>query len=368
MQPDIIIIGAGVIGTACAYFLSARGAKVQVLERDHLCSGASGSTAAIISISGSSSTPEPLLALNAESYHLILDNEKKFDPPLEIIRGGALYVAMSEQETCEIHPFYEEIQKMGIDCKLLDGPEARRFEPLLADHVTSAIYNPASYHVNPFRLGEAYLNDALRKGGRVEYGVEVHAIKVSKGRIEAVVTDRGDYHADWVVVAGGAYTPQILSSLGIEIPVVPARGQVILTEACPRMTDRVLMFVNHLYTRQTASGNFYLGSHTEFVGFENRITLEKLTAFTQAFTRAVPFFARLRALRFFAGFRPICEDNLPVIGPVPGCSQLVVASGHGRTGVRFSASTGKAVSELIMDGNAEHPIDAFAVDRFALTT
>ena len=365
MQPDIIVIGAGVIGTACAYFLSARGAKVLVLEHNHLGCGASGSTAAIISIGGSSSTPEPLLALNVESYHLILDHEQNFDPPLEIIRGGALYAAMSEQETRAIHPFYEEIHQMGIDCKLLDGPEARRFEPLLADHVTAAIYNPASYHVNPFRLGEAYLNHALRNGGRVEYGVEVHDIKVSNGRIEAVVTDRGDYHADWVVAAGGAHTPQILSCLGIEIPIVPARGQVILTEACPPMTDRVLMFVNHLYTRQTASGNFYLGSHTEFVGFENRITLEKLTAFTQAFTRAVPFFARLRALRFFAGFRPICEDNLPVIGPVPGCPQLIVASGHGRTGVRFSASTGKAVSELIMDGNTEHPIDAFAVDRFA---
>ena len=68
--------------------------------------------------------------------------------------------------------------------------------------------------------------------------------------------------------------------------------------------------------------------------------------------------ARLRALRFFAGFRPICEDNLPVIGPVPGCSKLIVASGHGRTGVRFSASTGKAVSEMIVDGQTEQAMEA----------
>jgi glycine/D-amino acid oxidase-like deaminating enzyme len=79
----------------------------------------------------------------------------------------------------------------------------------------------------------------------------------------------------------------------------------------------------------------------------------------------VPLLSRLRALRFFAGFRPICEDNLPVIGPVPGCPGLIVASGHGRAGVRFSASTGKAVSELIMDGKTEHPINAFSPGRFA---
>jgi glycine/D-amino acid oxidase-like deaminating enzyme len=167
------------------------------------------------------------------------------------------------------------------------------------------------------------------------------------------------------VVASGAYTPEVLASLNLKIPIVPARGQVILTEACQRMTEHVILFLNHLYIRQTATGNFYLGSHTEFVGFENRITLEKLTAFTRAFTRAVPIIGRLRALRFFAGFRPICEDDLPVIGPIPGCPNLIVASGHGRAGVRFSASTGKAVSEMIIDGRTEHPMEAFRPGRFA---
>ena len=365
MQPDVIIIGGGVIGTACAYFLAGRGAKVLVLERNHLVCGASGSTAALISISGSGSTPAPLRPLSLESYRLFLDHEQNFDPPLEFIKGGALYAAFDEQEAAAIRPFYDEIRQMGIDCRLLDGREALDFEPLLAPQVTTAIFNPASFHVNPFRLGEAYLNAALRQGGRGEYGVEVPDIVVGNDKVEKVVTNRGDFQGNWVVVAGGAHTPGILSALGLQIPIVPARGQVILTEACPRMTDRVLQFVDHLYARQTASGNFYLGSHTEFVGFENRITLEKLTTFTRAFIRAIPMLAGVRALRFFAGFRPICEDNLPVIGSVPGCSKLVVASGHGRTGVRFSASTGKAVSEMIVDGRTEHPMEAFSPWRFA---
>jgi glycine/D-amino acid oxidase-like deaminating enzyme len=365
MHSEVIIIGGGVIGTACAYFLSKRDVKVLVLERSHLGAGASGTTASIVSIGGSSSTPEPLQPLNVESYHLILDAEKDFERPLEITRGGLLYTAMNEREALELHTFDKEIRRMGIDCKLMDGSEARRQEPLLCSEVTAALLNPANYHLNPFRLVDGYLGAALGKGSRVEYGVEVHRIEVSNDRIERVVTSKGDYHADWAVVAGGAYTPQILSSLSVQIPIVPARGQVILTEACHRMTDHVIMFLNHLYIRQTVSGNFYLGSHTEFVGFENRITLEKITAFTKAFVQAVPLLGRLRALRFFAGFRPICEDNLPVIGPVPDCSRLIVASGHGRTGVRFSAGTGKAVSELILDGETEHSIEAFAVDRFA---
>jgi sarcosine oxidase subunit beta len=365
MKPDVLIIGGGVIGTACAYFLANKGAKVTVLERSHLACGASGCTAAIISVGGSSSTPQALQPLSRESYNLVLDHEPNFDPPLETIRGGALYVAMSEEESLAIRPLHEDLREMGIDCSMMDGPEARSFEPILADQVISAIHNPACFHVNPFRLSAAYLNGALGQGGAVEYGVEVQNLVVENDKIEKVVTNRGDYQADWVVVAGGAHTPRLLSPLGLQIPIVPARGQVILTEAFPPMTDRVLLFVDHLYARQTASGNFYLGSHTEFVGFENRITLEKLSAFTRSFTRSMPVLARARALRFFAGFRPICEDNLPVIGPLPCCSKLIVASGHGRTGVRFSAITGKSVSEMIVDGQTEQPMEAFSPGRFA---
>jgi sarcosine oxidase subunit beta len=362
---DVIIIGGGIIGTACAHFLALKGARVLVLERSHLACGATGSTAAIIGVSGSGTTSEALLPLSLESYNLILEHQPSFDPPIEIVRGGALYVAMSDEEADAIRPFYDELGQLGIDCSIMDGPEARLFEPLLADHVTTAVFNPACFHVNPFYLGSAYLNTALGRGGRVEFGVEVKEIVTGSNRVRKVVTNRGDFQGDWVVVAGGANTPELLDTHGLQIPIVPARGQVILTEACPPMTERVLMFVDHLYTRQSVSGNFYLGSHTEFVGFDNRITLDKIATFTRSFTRSIPMLSRLQALRFFAGFRPICEDNLPVIGPVPGCSNLLVASGHGRTGVRFSASTGKAVSEMIVDGRTEQNMDAFSPARFA---
>ena len=364
-KEEVIIIGGGVIGTACAYFLSRRGVQVLLLERDHLGAGASGTTAAIIGIGGTSGAPETLRRLSIESFDLILDIEQDFNQPLEIISNGALHVAMNSREALDLKPAYDEVCDMGIDAQWMVGAEIRRFEPLLGSDAHTAFYHPASYHVNPFRLYEGYLEAAVRRGSRVEYGVQVREIKLKNNRIDRIVTTNGEYRADWAVVAAGAWTPETLSSLAIKIPIVPARGQVILTEACSQRTQHLLSFADHLYIKQTASGNFYLGSHTEFVGFENRITLGKIANFTRAFTRAVPFIANLRALRFFAGFRPVSEDNLPIIGPVPECPKLIVASGHGRTGMRYSAATGKAVSELIVDGTTEHPLDAFAVDRFA---
>ena len=368
MKEDVIIIGGGVIGTACAYFLSLRGTRVRLLESRYLCAGASGATASVIGIGGTSGTPRPLRPFNLESHRLIQDIEPDFDRPLEKIHGGSLFVALNEKETTEIRPFYDEVCRMGVDCTFMDGDEARRMEPLLGPQVHAAFYNPSNFHVNPFRLCSNYLAAALRRGARVEYGVRVQDVKVKNGRIDRVVTDQGDYQADWVVVAAGAHTPEIFSAIGMALPLVPARGQVILTEACPQMTARSISFLNHVYMKQTASGNFYLGSHTEFVGFENRITLEKITAYTDGPTQAVPILAKLGIIRFFAGFRPISSDNLPIIGPSPHCPKLIIASGHGRTGMRYSASTGKAVSEIIADGKTELSIDAFRVARFAASS
>lgn len=364
MKADVIIIGAGVIGTACAYYLSQRGVGVLVLERTHLCAGATGATASIISVGGTSGTPEPLRPFNLESHRLIKDLEQDFEKPMETIHGGSLFVALNEQEIQDIRSYYDHARLMGIDGKLLDGSEARRLEPLLSPYVVAAFHNPISYHVNPFRLCEGYLDAALRRGGRVKYGIEVQDIPIRNGCIDRVVTNRGDFHAEWVVAAAGAWTPQLFQSVDIAVPIVPAKGQAIITEACDRLTNLSLSFSNHVYLRQTESGNFYIGSQTEYVGFENRITLDKMAAFTDVPARAVPILGSLRAIRLFAGFRPISGDELPIIGPIPGCPKFIIASGHGKTGMRYSASTGKAVSELIVEGTTELSIAAFQPGRF----
>lgn len=364
-RADIIIIGAGVIGTACAYFLARRGARVLLLERSFLAAGASGASAAMINLAPHSEVPEPLRLLNLESHRLIPELEQDFDRSVELVRGGSLFAALNDEESAYARRLAEEFRQMGIDSMILEGPEACRFEPLLNPKVQAACLNPVNYHVNPFRLCEGFLKAAQRRGARAEFGVSVRHLKVDDDKIKRIDTNGGNYEADWVVVAAGAHTPQLLASIAPRIPVEPARGQVIITEACPLMTHRTIFFGKHLYVKQNVSGNFYLGSHTEFVGFENRITMEQLMSIIKTLGRGIPVLTRLKVLRCFAGFRPMSADELPIIGPMPDCPRLIVASGHGRTGMRYSASTGKAVSELILDRQTELPIEAFAVERFA---
>jgi len=361
VNPDVIIIGAGVIGTACAYFLSRRSLKVLILERRHLCAGASGASAALIMDGAAGMIHDPVERLKHESHQLLLEIEPDFEQSIERIHGGSMLIADSEAAAGELKQAYSD---PGSGFRFLDGGQARRMEPMLGPRVTAAAYKSVNFHVSPFRLCKAYLDAAMRRGARIEYGVEVCGIGQDNGRPGVVATNRGEFRADWVVVAGGAHTPEILSGIGCNLPIQPARGQVIITEACPRMTDRILFFPDHLYIKQTAAGNFYIGSHTEYVGFVDRITLDKVTTYIRVLADTVPLLSRLRAVRFFSGFRPLSRDELPIIGPVPECPQLIVASGHGRSGMMLSAGTGKSVSELIVDGAATLPMDAFAVDRF----
>lgn len=362
---EVIIIGGGVIGAACAYYLSLRGVKVLVLERNHMCAGASGATAAIIFGNGNSPTADPLQRLNFESHLLIGDIEEDFDTSMEKISGGSLYAAMNEGEARELQLLYNHNQRSGNECQYFSGSDVQQFEPLLGPQVLAALHEPGDFHVNPYRFCQGYLGAAMRRGGRVEYGITVRDVKVKNQRIESVVTDKGDYHADKVVVAAGAWTPDVLKSINVNIPINPARGQVIITEACELLTERLIMFFDHLYIKQTASGNFYLGSHSEYVGFENRITFEKIATYAQFYLNAIPLFTKLRALRFFAGFRPLSADEIPIIGQIPGYPELIIATGHGRSGMCFSAATGKSVSELVVDGKSALPLGAFSVERFS---
>lgn len=360
-KPDVIIIGAGVIGTACAYYLSRRGARVRLLEQKHLAAGASGASAAMINISG---TPEPLRAMNVESHRLIARLDSELDGRLELTRGGSFYVAMDEDEVVKMKALEQNVRKMGAECRCLDGNQLRKIEPLIGPKAIAGLFNTSGYHVNPFKLCEGYVSAAKRRECEIGFNVAVQGIRIRGDKIDAVITSQGDVRADWVVVAAGANTPALLSGAGIELPIFPARGQVIITEACAPTTPYSIGGFKHLYAKQNVSGNFYLGSHTEDVGFDNRITMEKLVEYMDNYRRLIPFVTQLTAIRFFSGFRPLTKDELPVIGPMAHCPRLIVASGHGRTGMRYSASTGKAVSELIFDGAAEHSIDAFSPNRF----
>ena len=362
-RADVIVVGAGVIGTACAYHLARRGARVLVLERSHLAAGASGATAGMIGASGG--VPEPLYPLVVEGERLIVEAARDFDREPEIVKGGALLTAVSERGAKGLAYVAARDHKLGIESVILDADEARRLEPLFSDAVKGALHRPNAYQLNPFLLCRGYLEAAIRQGAAVRYGVSVKDVQIDGKGIRRVVTDDGDFECDWLINAAGAQSPEIMGSSGWALPVEPARGQIVITEAVGPLTRHTINSPGHLYIRQTARGNFLMGSHTEHVGFDKRITLEKPTTYARGLVRIMPMLARLKAIRIYAGWRPMSSDDLPILGPLPNCPRFVMATGHCRSGVIYSAVTGKLIAELLVDGTTQLPIDDFSIERFS---
>lgn len=363
-RAEAIIVGAGVIGASCAFHLARRGVRnILVLEKSHLAAGASGATAGMVGASGG--VPECLNALVVESERLIHEAIAEFDQPPEVTTGGAMITAVSQRGLKNLHVISARNQALGIESQVLEGDEARRLEPLLSHEVTGILFRPTSFHVNPFRLCQGYLGYAIRHGAKVRYGVAVRDVRTAADRIDRVVTDQGEFECDWLINAAGANSPDIMASSGWHVPVEPGRGQIIITEATPPMTPHLINTPDHLYVRQTAPGNFLIGSRTEKVGFDGRITLDKIAEYARGLVRIVPMLARLQIIRFYCGFRPLSPDDLPIIGPLPDCRSFLLATGHTRSGVIYSAVTGKLIAEIIVDGRTHVPIEPFSIARFA---
>jgi glycine/D-amino acid oxidase-like deaminating enzyme len=192
----------------------------------------------------------------------------------------------------------------------------------------------------------------------------VHGLACARGRITAVRTTAGDIPCGTVVNAAGAWAPEIGAMAGVRVPVVPGRGQIVLTEAAPRFITKVLSGVEPS-ARQTRRGNVIIGSTVEAGGFDKRVTLPTIHEFAREILPRFPRLRRLRVLRSWAGLRPMTPDDRPILGRVPEPAGLVLAVGLGRRGICYAGGAGRLVAELVLGKPPFLPAESLRLERFA---
>jgi len=357
----VVIIGGGIVGCGCGHFLACAGAHVTILEQRFLASEASGANAGLLAL-GVLDSPEVTL-LYRESRRLIQEELARETGTFEYVQGGMLFVILDERDLRALEMRAEELRAAGIDCRTLTREELVHQEPILSPGMSGGLYVPRTGHFNPFLLTHRLARSVLDRGGNIFAGVRALSIdKDEKGF--SVRTDGETFRADAVVLATGWEAGELAQPLGIVLPVVPARGQIIITEPLGPLTQKVIITPHDMYMRQTVSGTCQIGSHTEFVGPIKDVTLAKLREYTKDMTRIIPFFRKVRMLRAYAGLRPLTPDAMPIVGEAPGIEGLILACGHSRTGASLSAVTGKIVSELLLKGGASLDISPWSLDRF----
>jgi sarcosine oxidase subunit beta len=185
----------------------------------------------------------------------------------------------------------------------------------------------------------------------------VTAIELQRNQIRAVVTDRGRIGTDIVVVAAGIHMAEIGRMMGLTIPVVSSRGQVITTERTRPVLNRPVGSL-----RQTADGTILIGVTYQFVGPDTTVTYDDVTRNAQRALRFFPSLRNLSAVRLWAGLRPFTVDGLPILGPVPHLKGVLLATGH--SGITMAQVTGRIITELVTTGSSSIPIDEYTLERF----
>jgi glycine/D-amino acid oxidase-like deaminating enzyme len=391
---DVIVIGGGIVGAASAYYLSRRGLRVTLLEARDLAHGATGRNLGYIWLHSRRRGPELSLALATRKFLNQLPEELDYDFELQC-NGGMIFFNTEEQARL-LGELVRQRNIDGVEMHLVDRQQARELAPLLPETVLGATYSPLDAQVNPVAYVRAYAAAARRLGADVRVGTPVQRVLHSHGRVTGVETSEGRLLAGTVVMATGAWTPELARSLGLNVPIFPMRLQILASAPMPPMLDKLVYgavavkqykIVQELpgYNEadfaadyeaeygmllleavcQTRSGQILMGCSMDYPGFVWEPDLRGISLIARAMLQDFPALQQARFERAWAGLLPYTHDNLPIIDYVPDYEGLMVAAGH-VFGNAAGPVTGVLVSQMITGAPTTLDVAPFSFGRRSL--
>jgi glycine/D-amino acid oxidase-like deaminating enzyme len=356
---EVVIVGAGVRGTAIAYYLARSGRDVLLIDRAELTSGATGANVGLVN--ASAKEPAHYTQLSLASCELYPDLERELDADLEYQRNGGLSVHETERELIQAEAFARQQNAVpGMKIELLTAREARELEPALTERIAGASYCATDGHVNPQKLGLAFGRAALRLGVRVWTRTDVHEVTLAQGHVSGVLTSRGTVRSAAVIDAAGVDVSRLARQVGLAVPVVPSRGQILVTEPIPPLVRRPVGLVT-----QSRRGNVLISGVEGFGGLVRRADLPTAISQARKATRLFPALRDIRCCRIFPALKPWPADGLPILGESTTVKGFFVATGH--SGITLAPLTGRLMAELL-SGAPSMPLEPYSLERFGRHT
>ena len=364
-HPDVLVVGGGVIGCACAFALAREGLSVTLLEADDVASRASGAAAGMLLPYGEAEAPGVFLSWAARSLELFpelcaeLRERSGIDPELELC--GALHLARGDAEARRLRDKVQGFSDRGLArMEWLDPGDASALEPSLGPELRGAAFSPGEGHVRSALLTQAFAAAAGELGARIELGITVTGLRRSGTRVTGVETGSGVRQAGAVLLCAGAWSGPLAP---FALPLEPVRGQILSLDGT-RPTLRHMLVSDDVYLVPKRDGSVVVGATVERSGFDCRVTAAGMAALLAAALRVAPALREARFRDGWAGLRPATPDALPAIGPAPGLAGLFVAAGHFRNGVLLAPVTGRLVAELLLGKALPEDASAFDPGRF----
>lgn len=375
---DVVVIGAGVVGAACAYYLSKAGASVTIVDRGSVAGGSSGAGEGNILVSDKELGAELELALL--SLALWRELAAHLDAEIELEHKGGLVVAASDVALAALTELAARQLAAGVEILSVPPDQLSTLEPNIRPDLAGGVFYPQDMQIQPMLAAAHLISAARRRGAHLQTGCEVTGIaRRADDRIDAVNTTSGTISAPVVVNAAGTWGGAVAEMAGAPVPVMPRRGFVLVTEPLPAAVRHKVYTAEYVanvasgseslqtstVVEGTRSGTVLIGASRERSGFDAAISWPAIQKIAAGAVSVFPFLADVRALRAYCGFRPYCPDHLPVIGPDPRAPGLFHAVGHEGAGIGLAAASGRLVAQAVFGDRPDVSLHAFSPSRFA---
>lgn len=371
------MVGAGVVGAACAYYAARAGLTVAVVDRGPVAGGTTGAGEGNLLVSDKEPGPELDLALL--STRLWRELAEELGTAVEYEPKGGLVVAATSARQDALRAFAAEQAECGVTAEEIPGGRLHELEPHLAPGLAGGFLYPQDAQVQPALAAAHLLRAARRDGAVLHTGETVREVLTGPdGAVRGVVTDRRRLAAAAVVNAAGTWGGELAALAGVHLPVLPRRGFVLVTEPLPRIVRRKVYAADYVadvasgsaalqtsaVVEGTPGGPVLIGASRERVGFDRTLSVEVLHRLAAQAAALFPVLARVSVMRAYRGFRPYLPDHLPAIGADPRVPGLYHACGHEGAGIGLAPATGLLITEQLTGKAPALDLAPFRADRF----
>jgi glycine/D-amino acid oxidase-like deaminating enzyme len=413
---DAVVVGAGIVGCAAAYFLARRGLRVAVVERGTVHGEQSRKNWGFVRQQGRDPSELPLMM---ESNRFWRGLEAELGADIEWVQGGNLALAVNDERMALFEQWLPVARDFGLDSRIISPADLLTVVPGLAGRWAGGLYTPSDGHADPEKATDALARAAVAHGASIHLGCAVEGVATRSGAVSAVATERGEIATSWVVCAAGAWSWRLARTLGLALPQRWVRGTVARTTPAPPVTP-CAVWAPGVAFRQRRDGSFNIAAGG---ALDHDVTLDSLRQvrfFLPSFWknkamfrfhvgrplgrslraalpgssawrhplvwdrgieplpnpdkvrlslaelgRVLPSVRHLGIARSWAGYIDATPDLLPVLGEVAAPRGFLLATGFSGHGFAMGPVAGRLVSELIVDGKASLDVSAFRFSRFA---